>query len=727
MTVHQSHPEDVLSMSIGAEGRARAVTAGVGSRPVSAAGLAAITLGAAAWAAAVGAIGIWRDDRFLSHRYDLGNMVQAVWSTAHGRVLDMTDGTTGDQMVRLGAHVDPILVLFTPLWWIHPAPETLIVAFAAVIAAGVYPVVRLALKHTESRLAAGLLGAWYLAYPWTIWIALNELNPIVLALPLLLYAIWFLDEDRLGLFALFAVLAVLTGELVGLDDRAHRHLVRAPAPPAARRPRHRGGRCGLDGDLPRGRDTCLQRRGVEQVLRRLRQRRRLACRAPRDDAHGPGSDSRPDRDEGRPAVPALVGASGCLPLPRAARAPARSRAAARRQPALGAALDREPALPLRGAGDRRSRRRDGPGRRAVSRALPGAGRRGAARVGDRRPHVDPSEARNGGLSLPERAAARAARRDASRAVARAARRAGHRDQPSRRARVRPAHGHDLFPARVGAEWAVLDTRDPSNTTAKWIGPTPFAQLLRRFEPPKPPPAAIVQADGAPAPPPFAAPAASGAPRAPPSSRVDQAPPPPERAGCSAVRRDRRQDPPALVAARAQDREGAQRRHLADPGHRHRRTRDEGRHPRLHRQSGAAGGCPRRPASSAAAAASLRPPAAATAGARPPPAAGAVPRAGRADVGDAQADRRAHGAEPAHVGARALGVRSELLARRARFARRRRRSTSAPARSSPICRSSSRRSSTRCAPCRSSTPRSTATTSSTTRTSTSASRSRSTGA
>ena len=41
------------------------------------------------------------------------------------------------------------------------------------------------------------------------------------------------------------------------------------------------------------------------------------------------------------------------------------------------------------------------------------------------------------------------------------------------------------------------------------------------------------------------------------------------------------------------------------------------------------------------------------------------RAGRdpADVGDAQEDRRAHGAQQAHLGARLLGVRGDLLARR----------------------------------------------------------------
>ena len=64
--------------------------------------------------------------------------------------------------------------------------------------------------------------------------------------------------------------------------------------------------------------------------------------------------------------------------------------------------------------------------------------------------------------------------------------------------------------------------------------------------------------------------------------------------------------------------------------------------------------------------------------RPPPAAAPAPRRARqprrataalagqsrADVGHAQEDRRAHDPEPAHVGARALGVRSELRTRRA---------------------------------------------------------------
>jgi len=178
----------------------------------------AMALGAAAWTAVVGWLALWRHNEFLSHRFDLGNMVQAVWSTTQGRPLEMTDGA--EQIVRLGAHVDPVLVLYAPLWWIYSGPQALILGQAAALAAGLYPVVRLALKYTGSRFTAALLGSWYLAFPWVIWNAINDVHPVTLAIPLLLYAIWFLDEHHLGRFALVAVLALTCGELIGLTIAA---------------------------------------------------------------------------------------------------------------------------------------------------------------------------------------------------------------------------------------------------------------------------------------------------------------------------------------------------------------------------------------------------------------------------------------------------------------------------------------------------------------------------
>ena len=140
-----------------------------------------------------------------------------------------------------------------------------------------------------------------------------------------------------------------------------------------------------------------------------------------------------------------------------------------------------------------------------------------------------------------------------------------------------------------------------------------------------------------------APAAASAPRpapappAPPARRcraaaaagaapAPQAPAQPRRQGADD---DRGADPPAVVAARPQDRQGAPRRHLADHRHGHRGPRHEERHPRVHR-IGRRGES--RPGAGRAAAG---------AGDRAAGLQAGRARRSRADVGDAPQDRRAH--------------------------------------------------------------------------------------
>ena len=65
-------------------------------------------------------------------------MVQAVWSTANGDLLTSTD-STGEQISRLAGHVDPLLALFAPLWWLWPDPRMLLVAQAVIVATGALP------------------------------------------------------------------------------------------------------------------------------------------------------------------------------------------------------------------------------------------------------------------------------------------------------------------------------------------------------------------------------------------------------------------------------------------------------------------------------------------------------------------------------------------------------------------------------------------------------------
>jgi uncharacterized membrane protein len=170
---------------------------------------------AGAAAAVFSAAALRRHDAFWTGRFDLGNMVQAVWSTAHGRPLETTD-IAGRQFVRLGAHADPVLVLFAPLWRLWPSPDTLLVAQAVAVAAGAVPVFLLGRRWLGDDVPALACAAAYLLYPPLGWSVVTEFHPVALATPLLVTALWAAEDRRPVWLAAACVLAALTKEQVGL-------------------------------------------------------------------------------------------------------------------------------------------------------------------------------------------------------------------------------------------------------------------------------------------------------------------------------------------------------------------------------------------------------------------------------------------------------------------------------------------------------------------------------
>jgi uncharacterized membrane protein len=174
-----------------------------------------VVLGAmAVWVVVLFAIVRGAFGEYRIGRFDLGNMVQAVWSTANGRLLESTEAS-GEQIVRLGSHFDPFLVLLAPLWLVWPSPLALAFAQVAVVSLGALPVFWLGRRHLGSERAAGLLALAYLAYPWVAVSAAAAIHPVTFAIPLLLFCVWFLDDDRLLPFAACALLVMSTGELMG--------------------------------------------------------------------------------------------------------------------------------------------------------------------------------------------------------------------------------------------------------------------------------------------------------------------------------------------------------------------------------------------------------------------------------------------------------------------------------------------------------------------------------
>ncbi len=169
----------------------------------------AVYAGVFAW------LSVARHRSFSTGRFDLGNMVQALWSTADGRFFATTD-VSGVQFNRLGAHVNLALVLFTPLWWAWPSPEMLLVAQALIVATGALPAFWLGRRWLGDDRLAVAGAAVYLLFPALQHATLFDFHPVTLAAPLLLFCIWAAEERRYVVLGICAALACLTQEQVGL-------------------------------------------------------------------------------------------------------------------------------------------------------------------------------------------------------------------------------------------------------------------------------------------------------------------------------------------------------------------------------------------------------------------------------------------------------------------------------------------------------------------------------
>ncbi len=178
-------------------------------------GLVVVSVAAAVFAGVFIYLALRRYDAFSTARFDLGDMVQAVWSTAHGHLFEVTD-TAGQQISRLGSHVDPILAAFVPLWWVFPTPKLLLVAQPLIVATGAFPAYGIARRWIGDWRVSATCAVAYLLYTPLEWSLVFDFHPVTLATPLLLWCVWAVEADRPVLVGVFATLSVLTKEEVGM-------------------------------------------------------------------------------------------------------------------------------------------------------------------------------------------------------------------------------------------------------------------------------------------------------------------------------------------------------------------------------------------------------------------------------------------------------------------------------------------------------------------------------
>lgn len=109
---------------------------------------------------------VLRHFAFKTGAFDLGVFSQALWSTLNGKLFYETPDMFGNPMGSfLGIHFSPILFLLVPLYYVFPAPETLLIFQSFILAVTALPIYWLMRDETGNRTFAIILVATYLLYP----------------------------------------------------------------------------------------------------------------------------------------------------------------------------------------------------------------------------------------------------------------------------------------------------------------------------------------------------------------------------------------------------------------------------------------------------------------------------------------------------------------------------------------------------------------------------------
>src|SRR4051812_5661964 len=142
--------------------------------------------------------------------WDLVIFDQGVWQYSRFHAPIVT-GRINYPINQLGDHFHPIIALLAPLFWIFNSAEALLVGQAFIVALSIIPV----FLFTERRL--GHKAAWLFSLSYSIFWGVQrttefEFHELAFAVPLIAFAVYFIDLRKTkGYFACF-VLLLLTKE-----------------------------------------------------------------------------------------------------------------------------------------------------------------------------------------------------------------------------------------------------------------------------------------------------------------------------------------------------------------------------------------------------------------------------------------------------------------------------------------------------------------------------------
>ena len=153
-----------------------------------------------------------RHVRFWTYGFDLGIYDQGIWLLSRLR----EPFVTIKGLNLFGHHMNPILVLFVPFYWLGAGPLFLLVVQVAAQASGAVAIYLLGRDRVGDRWLALVLAGVLLLNPTYQFLTWEFFHPDALAIAPVLFAYWAARTERWRVFGVAAVVAVLCKEDVAL-------------------------------------------------------------------------------------------------------------------------------------------------------------------------------------------------------------------------------------------------------------------------------------------------------------------------------------------------------------------------------------------------------------------------------------------------------------------------------------------------------------------------------
>jgi len=146
---------------------------------------------------------------FGTDAWDFGLYVNTMWRSLHGDLLGCSFLIEGNHASR---HFDPILILLSPMLLVHRSAETLLVFQAVWVGSSVFPLYFIAKRRLRSPWIGFALGAVYALHPAVHGPNLYDFHSLVIAGPLALWCLHFIEANRMRSFVAASLLLMLCRE-----------------------------------------------------------------------------------------------------------------------------------------------------------------------------------------------------------------------------------------------------------------------------------------------------------------------------------------------------------------------------------------------------------------------------------------------------------------------------------------------------------------------------------